>query len=141
MPKGAWPIQANTPVGQLRELVRDTDAVEFSPAQPGYRDFAVFSDSMLVMALSASGGNLLRAAGAAFMSLAAEYAMSGRSVKTDDLLLDTRNRGRDLAEIARSFYAEAEADDLKRANDFFDLAGGPAIPGRLEKAFDWWVCE
>ena len=141
MPKGVWPIAPGTPVGQLRELVRDTEGVEFDPPQPGYRDYAAFSDSMLVTALSVAGGNLLRAAGSAFMSLAAEYAMSGRSVKTDDLLLDTRNRGRDLAEVARSFLAEAEAEDLKQANSFFDLTPGPAIPERLESAFDWWVCE
>lgn len=78
----------------LRALVRDDDQV-------------VFSDSQLDIAMAASPNNILRAAGIMFRTLAAEYALSGKSVKTDDLAIDIRQRGADLNAIAGSFFTDA----------------------------------
>lgn len=82
----------------LRALIRDEDE-------------AVFTDEALEAAVLAAGDSLLRAAGVAFRSLAAEYATKGKSVKTDDLAIDIRSRGKDLNEVADSFFKDANAQD------------------------------
>ncbi|MEV5068862.1 hypothetical protein MRBLMI12_000418 [Microbacterium sp. LMI12-1-1.1] len=93
-------------LADVRSLVRDDGSV-------------VFTDAQLTAAINATGNtSALRAAGNAFQSLAAEYAIKGRSVKTDDLAIDTRNRGKDLLEVANSFFAEAEAADKRAAGSF-----------------------
>lgn len=93
---------------ELRELVRDSDE-------------AVFTDEQLDAALLASGDNLLRAAGHAFQALAAEYAILGKSVRTEDLAIDTRGRGKDLLEVAQSYFDEATAADNAEAEAFFQI--------------------
>ena len=106
-------------ITEVRSLVRDPGSV-------------VFTDADLTTAISTSGGtSALRAAGVAFQSLAAEYAILGRSVKTDDLAIDTRARGKDLLEVAKSFFTEANAADARGADSFVAIvpvrgAGKPA---------------
>lgn len=97
-------------VADLRTLVRDENS-------------AVFTDAALQSALNASGDSLLRAAGIAFQGLAAEYATVGRSIKTDDLAIDTRSRGENLLKVAQSYFAEAAAADEAAADSIFQVVG------------------
>lgn len=97
-------------IDELRALVLDEDE-------------NVFTDEALEAAIAGSGDSLLRAAGLAFTSLAAQYAVLGKSVKTDDLGIDTRSRGKDLNEVALSFFKQADAADVAGGNDYFDIVG------------------
>lgn len=93
-------------IEDLRALLRDDDEV-------------AFSDEALSVAIVNAGDNLYRAAGMAVQSLAIEYAAAGRSIKTDDLMLDTRGRGKDLLEVAESFFAQARTEDAAGGDEFF----------------------
>ena len=95
-------------IEDLRNLIRDEDE-------------EVFTDEALLGAITAAGDNVLRAAGLAFQALAAEYATNGRSIRTDDLAIDTRGRGADLLAVARSYFNEAAAADEASGEDFFQI--------------------
>ncbi len=119
--RGAVPLDPSTPVGRLRALLRDTEYTALSPAEPGFGDYEIFSDLDLEAYLIESSDHILRAASRATKSLALEYSAAGKSVKTDDLAIDLRSRGRDLLEVARSFMEDADAEEASEAADFFNI--------------------
>lgn len=103
-------------LADLRALIRDEDEL-------------VFTDESLDAAILAAGGDsLLRAAGVAFQSLAAEHAIAGKSIRTDDLGIDTRGRGADLLKVAQSFFKEAAAADAAGADETFVVVPLPPRP-------------
>ncbi|UOE45986.1 hypothetical protein [Agromyces larvae] len=114
MAAGLYPLDPNTPVGQLRVNVGDTGFT----LEDGY---ANFSDVELEALLAQSSGNIARATGNAYLRLSAIYAAMGRSVKTDDLGLDTKGRGGDLLEVAKEWFARAAEADLAEAQGYFDI--------------------
>lgn len=95
---------------QLQLVLRDTDATVF-PTEELETYKGLYPDS------------LFRAAASAVRSLAIAYAASGKSVKTDDLAIDLRSRGKDLLDVAASFDKEADAGDLRGADDYFNIVG------------------
>jgi hypothetical protein len=136
--KGISPIDPDSPVGSLRALVGDTSASPLNPVEEGYASYAVWSDLMLEAALFRAGSNLRRAAGDLYAQLAAEYAQLGRSVKTNDLALNTTSRGSDLLDVAKAFYEEAERADKAAAADIFTVVPLPrARPLVRPEATPW----
>lgn len=121
MNKGISPIDPTSEVGKLRLLVGDSDSIALDPEDPGFANYNTWSDSALEVVLATQGGNQLRAAGTLYLQLAAAFAMSSRSIKTDDLALDTKHRGGDLHEVAQSFFDEATAADNAATSDFFQI--------------------
>ncbi len=99
-------------IDALRRLVRDPDS-------------NVFEDDDLIAAIDAAGDSILRAAGIAFKTLAAEYVLIGKSVKTDDLAINTLSRGKDLLEVASSFFADARETDSRSSDSFFAVVPLP----------------
>lgn len=100
----------------LRDLLRDGDEL-------------YWTDEELDAAILAAGGeNINRAAGQAVQALAIQYALTGRSIRTDDLTLDAKDRGSDLLAVAKSFFDSAASDDSAAASDFFQIVpfGGRA---------------
>ena len=137
MPLGAFPLDPETPVGQLRVLIGDTHAVPTDPPTPGLAEYDVYGDNDLASAIAVAQGNLPRAAGNLLTTLAAEYAMEGKSIKTDDLSIDTTKRGATLLEVARAFLDEAGAVDQRGASDYFDMVLGPDVECEFGQAFNW----
>lgn len=137
MPLGVFPIDPETPVGQLRVLVGDTTATPTDPPTPGFAEYAVYGDNDLASAIALAQGNIARAAGNLLTTLAASYAASGKSIKTDDLAIDTTKRGATLLEIARAFHEEAGSVDQRGASDYFDMVLGPDIDTEFGSAFSW----
>ncbi|WP_217181639.1 hypothetical protein [Streptomyces sp. AC495_CC817] len=127
---GANPIDASTPVGVLRLTVGDTESQPLEPPVSGLADYAVWSDDALSVALMNAAGNNLRAAGNLYRQLAAVYAQTGRSIKTDDLQLNTLSRGDSLLKVAQSFLDEAQANENATANDFFQIVPFAGRAGR-----------
>lgn len=119
--RGVSPVDTASEVGQLRLLVGDTSSIPLSPAVSGFADYSQWSDDALQVALTATGGNQLRAAGTLYLQLAAEFSMTSRSIATDDLRLDTKHRGADLLKVAQSFFDQADGADAESANDFFQI--------------------
>jgi hypothetical protein len=108
-----------SPIGQLRVLVGDTASAALQPPMPGEVDYAVFGDDTLATALETAAGNVYRAAGNLYSALAVEYIQQGKSIRTDDLSIDTRTRGADLAKVAASFWEQADAHDAAAGADGF----------------------
>jgi len=129
--RGVAPLDPDTPVGRLRALLRDTEYAPLDPDEPGYGDYEIFSDVDLEAFLIETHENVLRAAARATTSLALEYSSAGLSIKTDDLAVDLRTRGKDLLAVARSFVEDADAQDAAEAMDFFEIVPtGKGVPGR-----------
>lgn len=124
--RGVAPLDPQTPVGQLRALLRDTSFGPLTPPEAGFGNYAVFSDVDLAVYLAQNPDSLNRAAGEAIRSLALEVAAGERSVKTDDLAVDLRGRGKSLMEIAQSFFDDADAAEAASAADFFQVVPFPA---------------
>lgn len=100
----------------LRSLLRDDDS-------------NVFTNAELQAAIDATGDDsILRAAGQAVQSLAMQYALAGKSIKTDDLGLDTTKRGSTLLDVAKSFFDEAAAADAAEADGGFQIVGFSGRP-------------
>jgi hypothetical protein len=118
---GAAPLDPTTAVGQLRTLVGDTQFAPLAPPVAGQGDYNVWSDAALESILILQAGNALRAAGNLYLQLAAEYAQSQRSIKTDDLAINTIGRGDTLLKVAQSFLDEAQAGENAAASDVFQI--------------------
>jgi len=95
-------------ITQVRALVGDTDS-------------QWFTDDEITSYLTVYASNVLRAAGAACQNLALNMAMTARSVKTDDLAIDNRTRATALTELSKTYFAQADSQDAKGANDFFEI--------------------
>jgi hypothetical protein len=121
MPRGVAPLDPLSPIGKLRVLVGDTQTSPLEEPEFGFADYAVFDDDALEAALSAADGNQYRAAGNLLAVMAAEYMQLGKSVRTDDLSIDTRSRGKDLFEVARSFWDQAVAVDATAGDSFLAI--------------------
>lgn len=120
--RGVQPLDPTTPVGQLRLNLGDTAFVELAPPAPGFAAYANYSDDALEAFLAAAGNNVLRATGNAYMQLAAIYAAQGKSIRTDDLSVDTKGRGADLLAVAKSYFDQASSAEATEGLDFFDVA-------------------
>lgn len=127
---GVAPLDPSTPVGQLRSLVGDTQYVELAPPAAGQGDYNVWSDATLLAILTLHAGNALRAAGNLYLQLAAEYAQTARSIKTDDLAINTIGRGDTLLKVAQSFLDEAVAGENAAASDSFQIISFGGRRGR-----------
>ncbi|WP_406245908.1 hypothetical protein ACI7YT_12770 [Microbacterium sp. M] len=127
---GIAPPQPATPVGQLRLLVGDKNFTALEPPMTGLGNYAIWSDDALAVTLATAGGSQYRAAWSLYLGLAAEYAQRGKSIRTDDLAIDTKGRGDTLVKVAESFLSEAESAEAAEASDFFQLVPFGGRPGR-----------
>jgi hypothetical protein len=119
---GIAPLNPSTPVGQLRVNLGDKSFKPLDPPIPGAGDYANFSDADLTALLAGAAGSVSRATGAGYMQLAAVYIATGRSIKTDDLAIDTRQRGKDLFEVAKWWFTHADEADAAGVGDIFMVA-------------------
>ena len=119
--KGVAPIDPTTPVGQVRINLGDIASVPLDPAEEGYADYANYGDAELEAFLASAADSVPRATGMAYLQLAATYAVAGRSIKTDDLAINTTSRGSDLLAIAQSWLKEAVVQDTAAAASYTDI--------------------
>lgn len=125
MNPGLHPIDPTSAVGQLRYLVGDTAGADDTSLPDGCRNYAVWSDDALAVALVISGGSLYQAAADLYTQLAAVYAQQGNfSAKADDLSLTIGGNG-SLQSIATSFREQAATQAIADANDVFVIAPLP----------------
>lgn len=96
-------------IPQVRALIGDGDS-------------QWFTDDEIQAFLDVTGANALRAAGTAIQNMAINFAVQGRSIKTDDLSIDTRSRGSELAALAKQYFAQADDADKLASGDIFEIA-------------------
>lgn len=95
-------------IPQVRALIGDGDS-------------QWFTDDEIQVYLDVTDANALRAAGTALQNLAVNFAVKGRSIKTDDLGIDTRSRSTALAALAKQYFAQADDVDKLGAGDIFEI--------------------
>ena len=93
-------------IAQVRALIGDGDS-------------QWFQDEEIQAYLDITGDNALRAAGTALQNMAVSFAVSGRSIKTDDLSIDTRDRATSLISLSKQYFAQADEADALAAQDIF----------------------
>lgn len=120
MNRGVAPPDPETPVGELRFLIGDTQYTELDPPEAGYGNYTNFSDDQLEAFITQSDGSIVRAAGYSYLTLAAAVAASSVSWKSDDLAI-TDNRAKYLTDLANFWFSRADDDDASAASDGFDV--------------------
>lgn len=98
-------LDPETLVGQVRLVIGDD--VPESPDDLTY----TFSDDAIEVALSLAGNGVTRAVGTLIKQLALQASLSGQSIKADDFSINTSNRGKNLLEVAQSYFDQADAED------------------------------
>lgn len=110
---GAWPIDGTTPVGLFRLNYGDVTAVAYDPVEPGYRNFEELSDAEIEGFLDLADGSVTRATGRYYLSLAGHAAKTAKSVKDQDLAIDTTKRAADLRALADYWFGLADNEDAE----------------------------
>ena len=117
---GAIPVDPMTPVGALRFSLGDYQYELYVPDEPGFANFAAFSDAELSALLEMGEGISQNAIGYAYLKLAGVAA--GRAVEwaSDDLRLSLSKTPTELRAIAALWFERGDAAALA-GEDYFDI--------------------
>jgi hypothetical protein len=118
---GVAPLDPSTPVGQVRANIGDTNFTALAPPVDGMGFYEWMSDDEILASLNTASGSVYRATGMAMLGLARDFVATGRAIKTDDLSMDSRNRGKDYLSIAMEWLKQADLQDVRDSAGLFDL--------------------
>lgn len=110
-----------TPVGQVRLLIDDTDLL-------------VFSDDELNTFLGLNGGSVLKAAAQALLMIAGSEARLAKKITSQDLQTDGPAVAAELRAQAKQLRAQADEDAAAAAESVFEIVDypyGQAVPVEL----------
>lgn len=116
---GIAPPNGSTDVGKFRLMAGDSEYQEMVPPTPGLGLYQTWSDAEIAAFLEAAGGSVPRAIALAYTQIAASYAVSGATIKTDDLSYSSKDSVGSWQSLARYWNSIADALDEKAANDMF----------------------
>lgn len=139
--RGVAPPDPQTQVGQFRFTAGDTSYTDLVPPEAGFGDYAIWSDDEITTFLSVAGDNLARAIAIAYRQMAAMWASTGASIKTDDLSYASKDSVANWLSLADYWDKVADEQDATAVDDYFDL-----VPVRREaythaEASPWpWRC-
>lgn len=140
---GAYPLDPTTEVGKLRVTIGDVNSTPYNPVRPNVQNYKMFSDVELEVFI-AQGSSVLRAAGFAYLALAAQASLNSKSVADYDLRVDTTKRGADLRAIAQRFFDQADEQDAGTDEGFqivptgLPLGGGVCEPELAQRIYRKW---
>lgn len=117
---GVAPPDGATDVGKFRLLAGDSEYAELVPPVSGMGLYQIWTDSEIVAFLQVAG-SLTRAIALAYTQIAATYAASGATIKTDDLSYSSKDSVGSWQSLAKYWSDLADKEDDKAANDMFDL--------------------
>lgn len=130
---GVYPLEPETPVGQVRLVYGDTHSEPYDPVEPGYQNYDELSDAEIEAFLVAGGGSVNRAIGYYYFSLAGAAAKAAKQIRDYDLQVDTTKRSADLRALGQWWFDRADDDDLIAAEEGFEIvptgtSGGDFVP-------------
>ena len=105
---GASPVDFGLPVGQVRALLGDTDAINVSG---GEGEYMWFSDDEITAFLALYDTNPKRAAARALITVAGSQALLLKKWSADDLHVDGAAIAESLRKLAKDLVDEADAGD------------------------------
>jgi hypothetical protein len=112
------PPDYNTPIGQVRLLIPDTEQLE-DPKDLTAPDQYIFSDAQLQAFIVLYNNNVKRAAAAAKLALATSEALISKVIKTYDFATDGAKLGAELRAQAKQLQDEAREDDMYDSYETF----------------------
>lgn len=128
---GAWPIDASTPVGQLRFALGDVVGEEYTPPEPGRRNFEAYSDDELDALLKMAGGSFSSAIGYAYLKLAGLAAGQAIDWRSDDLAVNMSKTPAELRALAQMWFDRGSVEDSVEGfylSGEFDSGGCGCVP-------------
>jgi hypothetical protein len=115
-----YPPDYNTPVGQVRALIPDTEQVESNVDRDAPAEY-LFTDDHLQALIAIWNGSILRAAAAAVDALATSQAYIVSVIKTEDLQTDGSKVANALRAHAKSLRDQADREDQEDAYEAFEI--------------------
>jgi hypothetical protein len=117
---GNTPPDYTVPLGQVRALIGDFEAVPLTPPVLGQGEYLWFGDDALQGFLNVYLDNPRRAAAQALRTIASSQALLLKKFSADDLSVD----GPAISEVIRKLAAELDkqADAIDAVVDIFQLA-------------------
>lgn len=112
------PPDYNTPIGQVRLLIPDTEPLE-NPKDLTENPEYIFSDAQIQAFLVLYSNNVKRAAAAAKLALATSEALISKVIKTYDFATDGAKLGAELRAQAKQLQDEAREDDMYDSYETF----------------------
>lgn len=119
--RGIAPPDVNTDVGKVRLLSGDVNYTPLVPPEVGYGNYEVWSDDQINAALVASGGSIPRAIAILYGLIAASWASTSATIKTDDLSMSAKDSVGNWLNLAAYWNSIADKEDENAINDYFDL--------------------
>lgn len=123
---GIAPPDAVTNVGKFRLMAGDSEYQPLSPPTPGLGLYQAWSDQEISAFLEISNGSVARAISLAYTQIAASYAASGATIKTDDLSYSSKDSVGSWQNLAKYWADIADREEGRAADDMFimvDTAG------------------
>lgn len=109
---GVYPLVPTSDIGKMRLIIGDTESVPYDPVQPGYQNYAAFSDAELQALLDMSGGDFATAVGYAYLKLAGSAAGQSVEWSSDDLRVNLSKTPGELRQIAELWFGRGAAVDF-----------------------------
>lgn len=109
-----YPPQYNTPLGQLRALLFQTERYK-DPANPEAPADYLVPDDQLSAYIAINGDKLYGAAADALLALASNEALVSKKIRTEDLSTDGPAVAAELRRTAAEF--KIKQNDLDESND------------------------
>ena len=101
--RGIAPPDMDTPLGKLRAILGDVTYTELDPAEPGFGNYAMFSDTELDAFLALSDSSVEGGAFFAYTQMAGAAARESTMTRDFDLQVDLTKRATDLRMVAGSY--------------------------------------
>jgi hypothetical protein len=120
-----FPPNPTTPVGLVRFLVSDTQQLAYDPGQPARY---IFPDEQYQAYITLAGEGRYKAAAAnALRAMAAQEAIIGKVIRTEDLQVDGAKLADSLRLLARELDGQqkSEDDDAAVAEFGFEVVSYP----------------
>ena len=138
--RGIAPPDRSTDVGKMRYALGDSDYKPI-PDDPGYGDYALFSDAELETLIELAGGNVPRAVAMAYRKIGAQWTSLGATIKTDDLSYSAKDSVGNWRSLADDWDKIADDQEQRAIDNYFDLVDvGTTRRGRCKpEAAPWPV--
>lgn len=121
MKRGVAPLDPATDVGRFRLATGDVDFVPLDPPEVGFGAYAVWGDAQIEAFIVLGGGSVARAIALAYSQMAAGWASSGATIKTDDLTYSSKDSVGNWLNLAKYWDEIADAEDSRAIDNYFDL--------------------
>ena len=122
---GIAPPDKKTDVGRFRLGAGDAEYTPLNPPQPGYGNYANWSDDQIEVLLDLAGGSVARAIAIAYRQLASHLTSMGATIRTEDLTYSNKETVASWLSLADYWDKTADAEEERAIDNYFDLVDNP----------------